>query len=184
MKKKLQLLLVCTAALMALIFTTACFGDDVTVMDEAEEANMTVAVEQVSFSTVDLYGNPYTSEDMKNSGATVVMVNFWEPWCGPCVGEMPELEQLYENYADQGLLILGVYSTQEDAESVVEQNQITYPIIRADENLAQLESDYVPTTVFMDADGNLLSATQVIGSNDYETWETMVKSYLGLDGES
>ena len=65
--------------------------------------------------------------------AKVVMINLWEPWCGPCVNEMPGLEKLYEQYKDKGLVILGVFSSQdmdEDARKVIEDAGITYPILK------------------------------------------------------
>ena len=31
----------------------------------------------------------------------VTLVNFWGPWCGPCLMEMPELLQIRERYADE-----------------------------------------------------------------------------------
>ena len=40
------------------------------------------------------------------------------PWCGPCVGEMPELEQLYRDRNGE-LLILGVYWTEDGAAEVL-----------------------------------------------------------------
>ena len=74
---------------------------------------------QVAFDTVDINGNPVTDEILKD--AKLVMLNFWEPWCKPCVSEMSDLQTLYEKYKDQGLVILGAYSTfemQEDAEAM------------------------------------------------------------------
>ena len=37
-----------------------------------------------------------------------VLLNFWATWCAPCKEEMPELEQLYRQYKDSGLVVLGV----------------------------------------------------------------------------
>ena len=59
------------------------------------------------------------------------MINFWEPWCGPCVGEMPELEQMYQNRGGE-LLILGVYWTEDGAAEVLSETGITYPVILFD----------------------------------------------------
>ena len=38
----------------------------------------------------------------------VVLVNFWATWCDFCRDEMPALEKVYQDYKDQGFLILGV----------------------------------------------------------------------------
>src|SRR5262249_21563013 len=30
-----------------------------------------------------------------------IFVNLWATWCGPCVGEMPSIENLYHQFADR-----------------------------------------------------------------------------------
>lgn len=135
--------------------------------------------DKLSFSTVDIDGSPVTDEIIKN--AKVVMVNYWEPWCGPCVGEMPDLQKLYEKYKEQGLLILGVFSTtdmDDDARQILSDCNISYPVVRADDNLSKFMTDYFPTTVFADSEGNILSSEPVIGANSYSDWEKMIESYL------
>jgi thiol-disulfide isomerase/thioredoxin len=37
---------------------------------------------------------------------TVYIVNFWATWCGPCVKELPNFEQLQANYKNQPLKVL------------------------------------------------------------------------------
>ena len=36
------------------------------------------------------------------------LVNFWATWCEPCKAEMPALQKLHADYADDGLQIVGV----------------------------------------------------------------------------
>lgn len=38
----------------------------------------------------------------------VVLIDFWQTWCPPCVEEIPHLKALQEKYKSQGLVILGV----------------------------------------------------------------------------
>ena len=131
------------------------------------------------FETTDISGDAVTDEIIK--GSELVMLNLWEPWCGPCVNEMPDLELLYENYKGSGLLILGAYTTFEmdaEAKEIVDSSGITYPILKADSNLLSYEQNYVPATFLFDGNGNLLSDEPVAGSQSYDEWERIVRKYL------
>lgn len=37
-----------------------------------------------------------------------ILVDFWASWCGPCIGSMPMMKELYNKYSDQGLQIIGL----------------------------------------------------------------------------
>ncbi len=135
-----------------------------------------------TFTTTDRDGN--TWDESVFAGYALTMINFWEPWCGPCVREMPDLQKLQENYADRGLLILGVYSTdgmEADVDSVLKSSGVTYPILHYTEAFERFESGYVPTTIFVDREGNVLSGSEgelYIGSNSYEAWAEIVEGLL------
>jgi peroxiredoxin len=45
---------------------------------------------------------------LSNHLGEVVMVSIWATWCGPCRYEMPSMERLYQELADDGLEILAV----------------------------------------------------------------------------
>ena len=158
---------------------------DAAVTDTAEaasEENETAApvdAGQLDFATTDINGDPFTVDDLKD--AKVVLVNFWEPWCGPCVGEIGDLARLYEEYKDQGFLIVGAYSTEgqdEDVKSIIEENGVTYPVIKAGGNMSEFMTVYVPTTVFADGSGKIISAEPEIGAHSYDEWKALIEDYL------
>lgn len=134
---------------------------------------------QLDFSATDINGESVDTDSLKDS--KLIMVNFWEPWCGPCVKEMPDLEKLYQNYKDQGFVILGVFyslDSLDDAKAVVGDINITYPILIGNEDFFSFITEYVPTTVLFDSEGNLLSREALIGARSYDDWEQEILKYL------
>ena len=172
--KKILLLLLC---LVMILSFSACGGSgDAVPADSGSESE---AGEYFTFVTETFGGEAFTSDDVKD--AKVVMINMWEPWCGPCVGEMPDLEKLYQTYKDQGFVILGVFSdttADDDATKVLEDTGVTYPILRMSKEFAGFQTGYVPTTVFLTGEGALLQEDPVIGSHTYEEWDRMVSGLL------
>ena len=58
------------------------------------------------FDEVDMEGNPVTSDIFAGYDATIV--NFWNNGCGSCVAEMPELEELYQDFQERNINLIGV----------------------------------------------------------------------------
>ena len=149
------------------------------VEDTQEESSADDTADPLTFDTTDLNGDPVSYSDFAD--AKLIMVNYWEPWCAPCVSEMPDLQKLYETYKDQGFVILGVFATEggdEDAKAIVEDTGVTYPILHMDSNLSAYQTEYVPTTIFVGENGKVVSDEPYIGAHSYEDWETILKTYL------
>src|SRR6266853_4868759 len=61
--------------------------------------------QQADFTLAELNGKSWTLKELRGK---VVLVNFWATWCPPCRKEMPDLETLYKQFKDQGLVILAI----------------------------------------------------------------------------
>ena len=188
--KKIAVLL---AALIALC-TCACtmvvpggqntdlFGDMSTktpfFTEEPTPAPTAVNENLVYFDTTDINGSRIALDQF--AGSKVIMINFFETWCPPCMGELPDLQATYVNYKNSGLVILGVYSSSSLKEvlSTVQSVGMTYPVFEVTENLSQYQTQYVPTTVFFNSDGELLTDEPVIGSMNGEQWDELISSLL------
>ncbi len=136
----------------------------------------------LTFSTYDVINDTDVDETIFQ-GHVITMVNFWEPWCGPCVGEMPDLQMLYEEMGSGSgdSNIIGVYGTEEDAAYVLEQVGTTYPVLRYVDEMNVLISEYVPNTVFFDGSGHIIYSDLAdmdgfifIGSRSHDDWKEIL----------
>ena len=66
-----------------------------------------------AYTTLD--GSVFSEKDLEGR---VILVNAWATWCAPCVIEMPGFQRVYEDYKDQGFLVLGVSRDHEGVEKV------------------------------------------------------------------
>ena len=113
--------------------------------------------QQADFTLTELRGNKWTLKELRGK---VVLVNFWATWCPPCRKEMPDLEALYKQYQDQGLVILAI--SDEDAEKVrpfVAEQKVTYPVLldpgrKVNE---QFHIEGIPKTFVYDRGGTLVA---------------------------
>ena len=149
-----------------------------------------------TFETTDIDGNTYTEKVFSDYDLT--LVNAFTTWCSPCVNEMPELEELYQEMKDQGVGVVGMVldSVSEDGtpdDSIVQKAQllkektgVTYPLLIPDKGflngrISGLQS--FPESFFVDKDGNIVS-DPIMGSNTFDGWKEAVEKQLAaLKGE-
>ncbi|MGI6193413.1 MAG: TlpA family protein disulfide reductase [Christensenellales bacterium] len=131
-----------------------------------------------AFETTDIDGNAISNSVF--SEAKLTMVNLWGTWCGPCVGELPELQKISQDYAQKGVKVIGVYdysSMDEEVRALMEANGLTYTMAHYADAFYELETGYVPTTYFVDGQGRIMSSA-FVGAKDYDGWSTVIDALL------
>lgn len=138
------------------------------------------------FQTKTLDGEDVDQELFGKSDLT--MVNIWGTFCGPCIREMPDLGELSREYADKGFQMVGIISDvskpgDETALEIVESTEADYThlVIPKDANMQYRilkNAQVVPTTIFLDKDGNQIGDTYP-GARSKKQWTAIIDEMLG-----
>ncbi|QBQ41999.1 TlpA family protein disulfide reductase [Sphingobacterium psychroaquaticum] len=106
---------------------------------------------------------------LKDLRGKVVFINFWATWCGPCVAEMPSIDQLkatFKGSEDIVFMLVDVDGDLKRSKSFMAKNKYNLPVFTAE---SAIPSDYlggaIPTTVVLDKKGELVVRAE--GGRDY-----------------
>ncbi|WP_093052774.1 redoxin domain-containing protein [Salipaludibacillus aurantiacus] len=140
-------------------------------VSDAEDENL----EQPSISEEDIglnegdYAPDFTLETLAGEEVSLwdfrgqkVMVNFWATWCPPCRAEMPDMQEMYEEYDDIKILAVNLTETEPGVDQVEEFTEdfgLTFPILLDHE--VEVAGIYdiqpIPTSYMIDSEGKVQS---------------------------
>ena len=122
--------------------------------------------------------NRYVTLDDVIKKNKLVLVDFWASWCAPCIREMPVLTQLYNDYHNKGLEIIGVSLDDNELlwQASIKQHDMSWIqiISKKDESddISELYGVYaIPHIVLIDENGEII-ATQIRGQELIEKIKT------------
>ena len=169
--KKINLLLV-PVLVFVLGFSAACTDES---SGDQAAANANPAYD---FELTTLNGQEITLASYKGK---VLILDMWDTWCPPCKAEIPHFVELYDEYNDQGLEILGVAFGREGVDAVrqfIKDYNVNYP--NAIGNQAIVDGfggiRAIPTTFIIDQKGNIHQ--KLVGYKDKQTFENYINELL------
>ena len=132
----------------------------------------------------DLYGNTVTDDIFPEYDITVI--NIWGTFCGPCIGELPELAEWNDSLPEHACII-GIVCDIQDEDDTEYINEALYLLDDAGADYINLipneglyailnSTEYVPTTIFVDSEGNQIGEA-IVGA-DVEQYKDVVNDYL------
>lgn len=94
----------------------------------------------------------------------LVLLDFWEVWCGPCLESMPKVQHLYDTYKEKGLLVYGITTEVKQlqpAKQLIKSRGIRFPMLIGNE---QLKKDYkmnaIPLYLLIDKNGKVIFVSE------------------------
>ncbi len=156
-------------AALVLLLAAACNrgGDDSGQGAAAAAANLPQVgdFEIVAYQT----GSGLTAERMQFSAVLdagkPVVLNFWAGLCPPCRAEMPEFQEVYDEYSDR-ILMLGIdlgpftgLGNTDQGRALLSELGVSYPAGTTEDAdvVAQFQVLGMPTTLFVTPDGGVVA---------------------------
>ena len=98
--------------------------------------------------------------DISQYKGKVVLVDFWAIWCGPCIGELPNVKNTYNKYHDDGFEIIGISldKDRERMENFIQKNDMPWPQYFdgkgwKNEIAVRFDIHSIPSTFLLDREG-------------------------------
>lgn len=136
-----------------------------------------------TLSTID--GQTYSLSDFQGK---VVLLDFWATWCPPCRMAIPYLCDIYQEYKNKGLVILGICCEQDqDSEGSLIENlrkfrdeyDIPYPILMAsDEVIKTFKIEAIPAVFVFDRYGQLIHTEVGFNKEGIEKLKEIIEGLL------
>jgi cytochrome c biogenesis protein CcmG/thiol:disulfide interchange protein DsbE len=125
---------------------------------ELASARTDVGDPMPAYTATYLDGKPLNLASEKGK---VIFLNVWATWCGPCRFETPELQALQNQYAANGLKVIGVSVDEGETAAVktfVAEQKITYAIaVDPEGRIANLlQTTVLPTSLLLDRNGKIV----------------------------
>ena len=132
----------------------------------------------VDFRFQDAMGTTFSLSDFRGK---LVMLNFWATWCGYCVEELPNIQQIYNNWSYDEVVLLTIDKGEEldIVTTFIQDEGYTFPIVMDEERKVsdQYGANAIPTTFFIDEEG-IIQAKKVGYFHTTEDIENVLNQIL------
>lgn len=138
-------------------------------------------VEAPSFQLQGL-NSPIALSDHRGS---VVYLDFWASWCGPCLKSFPWMEALQQSHKDQGLVVIAINldSERELADAFLKDHPVSFQIGFDPEGITPLAYKIrgMPASFIIDGEGNIVSSHIGFNTGQTDYYERAIEAALSKE---
>ena len=134
-------------------------------MGSEQEESPLVGTQAVDFDVTDLKGKKYKLSELKGK---IVALNFWFVECKPCIMEMPELNELVEEFKGKEVVFLAIaVNDQKQLKKFLKTTDFNYKVISSGQSVSDsYRIKGFPTNIIIDQNGLIQYASTGIGPNN------------------
>jgi thiol-disulfide isomerase/thioredoxin len=121
------------------------------------------------FALTDIIGVMHRLADYRGKW---LLVYYWATWCPPCLEEVPDLVNLYDQRRDKDLMVLGVvfeFKNIQEVEKFADDMLMSYPIVPGNERIVREigSAAVLPTTYIFNPQGGLVKIKRGLITRQY-----------------
>ncbi len=121
------------------------------------------------------------SQALKQWQGKPLVVNFWAPWCAPCVKELPDLNRLAQKHPKATFIGVAI-DTEKNVREFIDKTPVTFPIVVAGHPGIDLirslgnTAGGLPFTVLIKPDGTVQDA--IMGAFEVDALDQQIKQLV------
>ena len=146
-------------------------------MGMEQEKNELIGTKATDFNLKDLKGKTHLLSELKGK---VVVLNFWFVECKPCIMEMPELNELVEEFKEKNIVFLAIaLNDKKQLKKFLKTTDFNYKVVANGQTSADSYGvKGFPTNVIIDQNGIIHYVSTGIGPNNKENLQKAINELL------
>lgn len=120
----------------------------------ADDKQLSLAASTYDWLVYDMDGKAIP---LSNFRGKAIFLNFWATWCAPCIAEMPDIQELYDQFGEEAAFLLVSDEDPERIHNFMKNRGFDMPVyIRRGGVPADLASGSIPVTFVISPDGQII----------------------------